>query len=162
MEIRPMEPGDEAGAVAASLSADTLFARAGVVLPPDDPRELFDHAAVLVAVEDGAVRGLAATVALDGGVHLEQLAVHADHGRRGIGSALTEAVCAGAWAAGRPRVTLTTFRDLPWNGPWYAARGFAELPRAEWGAGLRELWEREEPIRVRPRTAMVRLPGAPV
>ncbi|MFL1430321.1 MULTISPECIES: GNAT family N-acetyltransferase [unclassified Nocardiopsis] len=155
-----MGPADEAGAVAASLAADTLFAQAGVVLPPDDPRELFDHAdRVLVAVDGGAVLGLAATLPLDGGVHLEQVAVHPDHGRRGVGSALLEAVCAGAAAAGSPRVTLTTFRDLPWNGPWYAARGFAVLPPDAWGPGLRALWEQEEPIRVRPRVAMVRPTG---
>nr|WP_255646776.1 MULTISPECIES: GNAT family N-acetyltransferase [Nocardiopsis] len=160
MEIRPMGPGDEAGAVAASLAADTLFAQAGVVLPPDDPREVFEHAErVLVAVADGAVLGLAATLRLDGGVHLEQLAVHPDHGRRGVGAALLEAVCSGASAAGSPRVTLTTFRDLPWNGPWYAARGFAVLPPREWGPGLRGLWEQEEPIRVRPRVAMARPAG---
>ncbi|CAL9414851.1 hypothetical protein SUDANB121_01746 [Nocardiopsis dassonvillei] len=155
-----MVPADEAGAVAASLAADTLFARAGVVLPPDDPSEVFDHCdRVLVAVEGGAVRGLAATLALDGNVHLEQLAVHPDHGRRGTGSALLEAVCAEAAAAGAVRVTLTTFRDLPWNGPWYAARGFSVLPPREWGAGLRGLWKQEEAIRVRPRVAMARPVG---
>jgi hypothetical protein len=25
------------------------------------------------------------------------------------------------------RVTLTTYADVPWNGPWYARHGFAEL-----------------------------------
>lgn len=128
-----MEPGDADELVEVSLAADTLFADAGLELPPDDPREMLGHVErVLVAVAEGRVRGLAATVTLDGTTHLEQLAVHPDHGRRGTGGALLEAVCADAADAGRDRVTLTTFRDLPWNGPWYERRGFAVLPRAEW------------------------------
>lgn len=157
--IRPMEPDDVHELVEVSLAADTLFAEAGLELPPDDPREMLDHVErVLVAVAEGRVRGLAATVALDGAAHLEQLAVHPGHGRRGIGGALLEAVCAGAADAGRDRVTLTTFRDLPWNGPWYGRRGFAVLPRAEWGPELARQWEAEEAagIVVRPRIAMVR------
>ncbi|PWV57981.1 acetyltransferase (GNAT) family protein [Nocardiopsis sp. L17-MgMaSL7] len=157
--IRPMRPEDTNALVEVSLAADTLFAEAGLDLPPDDPREMLDHVErVLVAVTGQGVCGLAATVTLDGAVHLEQLAVHPDHGRRGIGGALLEAVCARAREDGHGRVTLTTFRDLPWNGPWYACRGFEELPRAEWGPELERQWEAEERagIMVRPRLAMAR------
>ena len=33
-----------------------------------------------------------------------------------------------AWAAeqGYPEITLATYRDLPWNGPFYASEGFVE------------------------------------
>ncbi|MBB6121959.1 GNAT superfamily N-acetyltransferase [Nocardiopsis algeriensis] len=157
MEIREMRPRDVPRLVEVSLAADTLFADAGVVLPPDDPRELLEHAGrVLVAVSGAAPVGLAATVAVDGSAHLEQLAVHPSSGRRGIGSALLEAVCAEAAAAGGDRMTLTTFRDLPWNAPWYAARGFSVWAREEWGPGLERVWAAEAPIRVLPRVAMVR------
>ncbi|WP_026119317.1 GNAT family N-acetyltransferase [Nocardiopsis ganjiahuensis] len=154
-----MEPRDLDELVEVSLAADTLFAEAGLELPPDDPREMLGHVErVLVAVPDGHVRGLAATVTLDGATHLEQLAVHPGHGRRGLGGALLEAVCADAAADGRARVTLTTFRDLPWNGPWYEQRGFTVLPEAKWGPGLERQWQAEEAagIMVRPRIAMVR------
>ncbi|QUX27994.1 GNAT family N-acetyltransferase [Nocardiopsis akebiae] len=173
-----MRPEDEPRVVEVSLAADTVFAAAGVVLPPDDPREVLAHAErVLVAegpagdtvgalpegsAEDtatgGSVVGMAATVTVDGRPHLEQLAVHPGHGRRGVGGALLEAVCAEAAAAGHTRLTLTTFRDLPWNGPWYADRGFSVLPPAEWGPGLEEVWRAEERagIRVLPRVVMVR------
>ncbi|WP_239642974.1 GNAT family N-acetyltransferase [Nocardiopsis alkaliphila] len=145
--------------VAVSLAADSLFTEAGVMLPLDDPRQMFDHVErVMVAEVDGRVEGLAATVTLDGGTHLEQLAVHPDHGRRGVGGALVEAVCAEAAGRGHDRVTLTTFRDLPWNGPWYERRGFSVFPRPEWGPGLVRQWavEEEAGIMVRPRIAMVR------
>ena len=159
--IRPMGAGDEQDLVRVSLAADTVFADAGVELPPDDPRPLLAHAdRVLVATEsDGRPCGLAATVVVDGHPHLEQIAVDPRHGRRGAGSALLAAVCAEAAARGHTRITLTTFRDLPWNGPWYTARGFAPLPRAEWGPELARVWESEAGIRVRPRIVMARQPG---
>jgi len=31
-------------------------------------------------------------------------------------------------AAGRPATTLTTFRDVPWNGPYYVRLGYRVLP----------------------------------
>ena len=159
VEVRPMRPGDEVDVVEVSRAADTLFAEVGLELPPDDPRELFAHVEhTLVAVDPGAgrVRGLAATVTVDGCAHLEQLAVDPVHGRRGIGSVLLEEVCARACAAGRGAITLTTFRDLAWNGPWYEQRGFDVLPRAAWGPDLVGLWEAEASIRVAPRVVMVR------
>lgn len=150
--------------VAVSLAADTLFARAGLELPPDDPREMVEHAEhVWVAEVAGSVVGLAATITLDDAAHLEQLAVDPEHCRRGIGGALLERVCAEAAVRGRDRVTLTTFRDLPWNGPWYERRGFVALARSEWGPGLARQWEVEEEagLLVRPRVAMWRDPSRP-
>ncbi|GHC97048.1 GCN5 family N-acetyltransferase [Nocardiopsis terrae] len=154
-----MRAEDVDGVVEVSLAADALFAEAGVELPPDDPREMLDQVErVLVAVDGTEVVGLAATVTLDGAVHLEQLAVHPRYGRRGIGGALLEAVCVGAAGVGRTRVSLTTFRDLPWNAPWYGRRGFTVLPRPGWGPELARQWEDEERagILVRPRVVMVR------
>ena len=52
------------------------------------------------------------------------------HARRGLGSELLEAVCAWGRAAGLPAVTLSTFRDVPWNGPFYQQRGFRETAPA--------------------------------
>ncbi|GAB3459340.1 GNAT family N-acetyltransferase [Streptomonospora sediminis] len=155
--IRPMR-ADETDAVAeVSRAAGALFAEAGLVLPPDDPREVLASARwVLVACEP--VRAFAAVEVLDGAAHLAELAVHPDHGRRGVGTALVEAVCGLAGSEGFAAVTLTTFRDLAWNAPWYARRGFAELARAEWGPQLCEQWRREEAagIVVAPRIAMCR------
>ncbi|MFC7644232.1 GNAT family N-acetyltransferase [Streptosporangium lutulentum] len=96
---------------------------------------------------------------VDGALHLDQLAVHPDHGRRGIGGRLLEAVCDHATSAGAAAVTLTTFRDVPWNGPWYAQRGFAVLDPAEWGPELVALveHERELGIELAPRVVMRRV-----
>ena len=61
--------------------------------------------------------------------------------RRGVGSALLEAACTWARAAGYPAITLITFADVPWNAPFYAARGFAETASTPEIAELRD-WER--------------------
>lgn len=64
----------------------------------------------------------------DGSPHLEEIDVDPRHGRRGLGAALVRAVCEWASRRGHPEVTLTTFRSLPWNAPFYARLGFKEMP----------------------------------
>ena len=55
---------------------------------------------------------------------LDELAVTPAHGRRGVGRALVDEVLAWTAARGLPYVTLATFRDVPWNGPYYEKLGF--------------------------------------
>ena len=63
----------------------------------------------------------------DSTVHLHELDVHPDHARQGLGRRLIAAVAAWARDQGAPALTLTTFRDVVWNGPYYARLGFREL-----------------------------------
>jgi len=83
----------------------------------------------------------------EGHAHLEQLSVHPDHGRRGLGTALVEAACERLSARGHGVLTLMTYADLPWNAPFYAARGFVEVPdtdpRSDW---QKRLIAREEEL----------------
>lgn len=80
--------------------------------------------------------GFALARDLDGHAHLEEIDVLPSHGRRGIGTALVRTVCGWAERRGDPGVTLTAFRAVPWNMPFYARLGFVEVPELEWGAGL--------------------------
>lgn len=80
---------------------------------------------------------------VDGGVHIEQLSVHPDSARRGIGRALLDHVAARAAADGVPALTLTTFTEVPWNAPYYERCGFRRLAEAELTPGLRRIRERE-------------------
>src|SRR6185312_2211439 len=52
--------------------------------------------------------------------HLKELDVDPEHGRRGIGTRLVMTVCDWATSAGYDFVTLTTFRHVRWNMPFYA------------------------------------------
>ncbi len=67
---------------------------------------------------------------IGGSPHIEEVSVHPDHGRRGLGRRLVETALAWARTAGHLRITLTTFRELPWNGPFYAPLGFTEVAPA--------------------------------
>lgn len=80
---------------------------------------------------------------VDGLAHIEQVSVDPSHARRRLGSALIDHVS--AWAAERDlaALTLTTFRDVPWNAPYYARLGFRRLADAERGPELGELMAAE-------------------
>jgi GNAT superfamily N-acetyltransferase len=87
--------------------------------------------------------GFALVGTVDGLPHLQEMDVHPDHARLGIGRRLVETVLATAREAGHPAVTLTTFRHLPWNAPFYARCGFRELRDDELGPGLRQVLDDE-------------------
>ncbi len=86
--------------------------------------------------------GFALAVELEGHLHLEEMDVHPSRGRCGLGTALVQAVCAAARERGQS-VTLSTFRDVPFNAPFYAKMGFHELEDSELTPGLRRLREEE-------------------
>lgn len=62
-------------------------------------------------------------------LYLDQISVHPDFMRRGLGAALMAAVFSEAQRRALGHITLSTFRDVPWNGPYYARFGFVELPQ---------------------------------
>jgi ribosomal protein S18 acetylase RimI-like enzyme len=78
-----------------------------------------------VAVDDvGSIIGFAVAWVVDGEGHLDELAVAPAYGRRGVGRALVDRVVAWTAAQGLESITLTTFRDVPWNAPYYEKLGF--------------------------------------
>ena len=99
--------------------------------------------------------GYAMVGLVDGHAHLEQLSVLPEHGGRGIGTALLDAVAAWATARGDAEVTLTTFRDVPFNAPLYAKRGFVELADADWTMAIRDLVAEEAAHGLDPATRAV-------
>lgn len=142
--IEQARAADLAKLAAVELAANTLFAgRALAGVAANDATSLEElshaHAAGLLWVaraRDGEPIGFALLELVDGQPHLEEIDVHPAHGRRGVGRALLEAVCAWARGAGYCAVTLTTFRDVPWNEPFYARVGFRTLVPGELGPGL--------------------------
>jgi len=73
------------------------------------------------------------------GLYLDQISVHPDHGRQGLGRALVLEVLEEARRRRMPHVTLSTFRDLPWNGPFYHRMGFRELSRRKYSPYMIEI-----------------------
>jgi len=80
---------------------------------------------------NGSPVGFALVEWLGTELHLEELDVLPDHGRRGLGAALVRTVCDYAEHQGHASVTLCTFRDIPWNAPFYERLGFSVLPPGE-------------------------------
>lgn len=75
----------------------------------------------------------------DGELHIEELSVDPDHQGAGIGTALLERVAEQARRLGFPSVSLRTFRDVAWNAPYYARRGYVEVPELSLGP---EMWRK--------------------
>jgi len=97
---------------------------------------------VAVAGDDRPV-GFALIFEIDNNIHMHQLNVLPAHGRRGLGTALANEVCAWARASGYPAVTLSTFRDIPWNAPLWARCGFEVVPSEGLSPGLVQVVEAE-------------------
>ncbi len=165
--MRAAEPVDLPVLAGVELSGEEMFAGLGIVLPagPATVDEAIEHGAEVWVVDDPPVAFAAVTV-LDGHPHLEQISVRADQVRKGIGGLLLADVV----RRYGPGLTLLTFRDVPWNGPWYLRHGFAELPEAAWGPQLREHWQAEADAGLHdlgPRVVMhypgvsARVPAAP-
>jgi GNAT superfamily N-acetyltransferase len=98
----------------------------------------------VAALPTGAPVGFAMMEILGDSAHLEEIDVHPDFGRRGIGAKLVETVCRWAQACGMKMVTLTTFRDIPWNESFYRQLGFEELKPEHLSAELSKRIEDEE------------------
>jgi len=99
---------------------------------------------VAATTSDATPIGFAYTDVIDGALHLEELDVLSAWGRRGIGRALVETVVADARARKLSAVTLTTFRDVAWNAPYYVSLGFRVLERHELTPGLVKLLAYED------------------
>ena len=97
-----------------------------------------------VALADDVAIGFAFVELIErDSAHLEEIDVHPDHGRRGVGTKLVSRVCQWAAANGYASVTLTTFRDVPWNLPFYARLGFEIVPPAQVSPALRAVIDAE-------------------
>jgi GNAT superfamily N-acetyltransferase len=80
----------------------------------------------------GRIVGFALMKQPGGLAWLDQLSVLDAWQGRGLGTALIDRTAATARALGFDALYLSTYRDVPWNGPFYAKRGFKEVPRGRW------------------------------
>jgi GNAT superfamily N-acetyltransferase len=83
-----------------------------------------------VATRDDRPVAFAWVEVVAGHAHVEELDVHPTHARRGLGRALIQTICAWAVSKRLPALTLTTFRDVPWNKPYYERLGFSVVDPA--------------------------------
>ena len=166
LSVRPATPSDLETLAALEVEAGQLFRSVGLPeVAAHDPdldglRRSQGRGLVWVAEKDGEVAGYVVAALVDGNAHIEQVSVAPAHARRGIGAALVRHVEAWGRSQGAPATTLTTFRDVPWNGPYYARLGYREMSGAQIGAGLAAAMDHEAAlpgIDAARRCAMVRV-----
>jgi N-acetylglutamate synthase-like GNAT family acetyltransferase len=147
LRLRPMRAGEIETLRGIDVAARSRYAALpGFELPATAPGIAAERLAtgrVVVAELDGATAGFALTHPADGLLYLADIAVAPEAGGHGLGAALLDATVAAARQAHLPAVVLTTFRDPPWNGPWFRRNGFSTLPAERIGPDLAAILARQ-------------------
>ncbi len=137
-EMRAAVQGDIPAILAADRAASELFRPTGLIpgmsaipesVPADVLSRSIESGLVLVAADGEGPVGFALCQVKPPVLYLDQISVDPAHGRKGLGRALMMALFPLAEARGADAVILSTFREVPWNGPFYASLGFKEIPR---------------------------------
>ncbi|WP_018179107.1 GNAT family N-acetyltransferase [Jongsikchunia kroppenstedtii] len=160
--IRPARADEVAGLPALEASGGLAFRDLGMDLVAEFPPPAESVFAVaqrdghLLVAADARILGFVLLEIVDGCMHVEQITVAPDFGRRGIGTALMRAAEDLARARGFDGMTLTTYRDVPFNGPFYVSLGWQPIPDGELTDGLREIRDHERAVGLDawPRQAM--------
>jgi GNAT superfamily N-acetyltransferase len=141
--ILPARPADVRRLAAVELAAARLLAGhappsvLGETTAVQDLARAQAEGRLWVALADDQPVGFAHVELIEpAAAHLQEIDVHPDHGRRGLGRRLVTTVCEWARDVGRRSVTLTSFRDVPWNMPFYARLGFEEIPAGDLSPAL--------------------------
>ncbi|MFD7641756.1 GNAT family N-acetyltransferase [Kitasatospora sp. NPDC059795] len=151
LPIRPATPADLPLLPGLQLAAGAAFRAVGMPEiadhPPPSAADFAPHQQLgrLWVGADPADRpqGFLPARPLDGCAHIEQVSVHPSAAGRGLGRELIDHV--EGWAAGRglAALTLSTFRSVPWNAPYYRRLGFRELADDRLTAALRQVLAEE-------------------
>lgn len=97
----------------------------------------------LAELPDGEPVGFLAARPEETALHIYEISVHIDHQKRGVGRALIVHAENHARSLGLSELTLTTFKHVPWNAPFYESLGFEIRPEAECGQRLSSLIQGE-------------------
>lgn len=108
----------------------------GPVLDRHQHRLYLEAGHSLVAAADGQAIGFLLSEPLDDALFIVEVSVHQAWQGKGIGQAMIRHTIDSARRDGYPAVTLTTFRDVPWNAPFYTRLGFRMLNEQRLPSGL--------------------------
>ena len=119
---------EQSGGLAFRADQELAWLADGENISPERYREIISDGWSWVAEDDHAelIAFIAATREGDE-LHIWEFDVRLDRQRRGIGRRLMQRFIAVATEAGIHAITLTTFRDVPWNGPFYLSVGFEQI-----------------------------------
>jgi GNAT superfamily N-acetyltransferase len=133
--IRPATGADIEAMRALERRAAQLFRTIGFDFCADGPiRDVAEHMRALecgltlvAETAEGLIAGFAMFEPLDGDTHLIEIDVDPAHQKRGVARRLIAAGEAYARLKGFDGMTLTTYRDVPWNAPYYRRLGFEDF-----------------------------------
>ncbi|MEC8861150.1 MAG: GNAT family N-acetyltransferase [Pseudomonadota bacterium] len=165
--LRPANTGDLPTLIEIDDLASQLFFDAGLSFNLDEnhpfviaeaarwSQSIEQGLAQVALTAQGTVVGFATCRYVDNQHYLDQLSVHPQSMRAGIGSRLLDAVI--VWSGSNP-LWLTTYSHLPWNGPYYKRKGFAAIDDAQCGPELLGILDEQRAVLPDPqqRIAMVR------
>lgn len=160
LRIRRAEWDDLASLPALQLAAGEAFRGIGMTDVADNPPQAAEELAVYqragrawVGVDSADTpMGFVVVDLLDGCAHIEQVSVHPTVRGRALGRRLIDHVASWAAGMGLPALTLSTFRAVPWNAPYYRRLGFRELEGGQITPGLRSVLEAEATFGLDPST----------
>lgn len=92
--------------------------------------------AEVLAGEKPTLAGFVMFRLLEQSFYIEQIDVAPAFERQRIGATLIDAVARRAGDAGLARLTLSTFREIPWNAPYYRRLGFIDIAETDLTPGL--------------------------
>lgn len=151
MILRAGEKGDLPSLVAVEQSAAQVFRHCADLawLADGECLSLQAHEEAIlqgyhwVAVKDGMPIGFTLAAEMGRNLHLREVSVRLDWQGKGVGTALIQRVLSVARERGFSGVTLTTFRDVPWNAPFYRTLGFLESAPATLSPELKAVLDAE-------------------
>lgn len=146
--IRPGTVADGRALQDVERAAGKLFLTVGMPeIAANDPTSIqqFESRAregrLLVVEDQGNARpaGFLCWSPIDGCAYTEELAVDPAHAGHRLGARLIDVLAKEA----RTALTLATFRDVPWNAPYYARLGFVECDHAFLGPDHEKEWRKQ-------------------
>lgn len=165
--IRPAEPGELKTLIAIDDAASQLYKTAGISfdMADDHPfvvaesarwaRAIRQGSAYVVVDSSGTPVGFITLKLVDHEPYLDQLSVHPDHMRQGLGTRLLDRAI--EWSGDRP-LWLTTYAHVPWNKPFYERHGFIPVSENQCGPDILAILDHQRAALPEPaqRIAMVR------
>ncbi|KAJ9607136.1 hypothetical protein H2200_008208 [Cladophialophora chaetospira] len=100
---------------------------------PEKFESWLNQGRVYLVEERDAPVGFVAAHEVNDVLHINEIGVHEDHQGKGIGALLLQAIFEWGQDIARQnnrdvaRVSLTTYADVAWNGPWYKKHGFRKV-----------------------------------
>lgn len=105
---------------------------------------MVDSNHLLVAVnESDQPIGFVGGMDIDGNFHIVEISVAQAVQGKGVGSALMAEMTRQVKEEKFMVMTLTTYRNVAWNGPWYKKLGFQEVTAEEMGKEYLKIWDVE-------------------